>query len=72
MTIVDLLPQLQALPRLEKLRVAQFLIGEIAREESLQPLIPGTDYTIWSPYDAYEATTILEDLLEQDKRCLHE
>jgi hypothetical protein len=72
MTIVELLPQLQALPRIEKLRIVQFLIGEIAREEALQPLIPGADYTIWSPYDAYEAATTLQDLLEQDKQSLHE
>lgn len=72
MTIVELLPQLQALPSVEKLRIVQFLIGEIAREEALQPLIPGANYKISSPYNAYDAVTTLEDLLEQDKQCLHE
>ncbi len=72
MTIVELLPQLQALPRVEKLRAVQFLIGEIAREEALHPLVPGADYPIWSPYEASEAATTLQDLLEQDKRGQHE
>lgn len=71
MTIVELLPQLRALPRIEKIRAVQFLIGEIAREESLPPFTNGADYPIWSPYDAFEAATTLHDLLEQDKRDQH-
>jgi hypothetical protein len=71
MTIVELLPQLQELPRIEKLRVVQFLIGEIAREEGLHPLVPSAEYPIWSPYDVSEAATTLQDLLDQDKRGLH-
>ncbi|MGH9843076.1 MAG: hypothetical protein ACREEM_30420 [Blastocatellia bacterium] len=72
MTIVELLPQLQALPRAEKLRAVQFLIGEIASEEALAPLVPGADYPIWSPYEAFEAAATLHELLEQDKRGPHE
>lgn len=72
MTIVELLPQLQALPRVEKLRAVQFLIDEIAREEAIPTLIPGADYPVWSPYAASEAAKTLQDLLEQDKRDPHE
>ena len=68
MPIVKLLPQLQALPRVEKLRALQFLIGEIAREEALPPFVPGADYPIWSPYAASEAAATLQTLLEQDRR----
>ena len=68
MTIVELLPQLQALPRGEKLRAVQFLIGEIAREEELQPLVADAVYPVWSPFHASEAAATLQDLLEQDKR----
>ena len=71
MTIVDLLPTLRALPRVEKLRVVQFLIGEIAREEEPQPFISGAAYPVWSPYDAFEASATLQDLLEQEKRGQH-
>lgn len=68
MTVVELFPQLQALPRDEKLRVVQFLVGEIAREEELQPLVAGADYQIWSPFNATEAAATLQSLLEQEKR----
>jgi hypothetical protein len=68
MTIVELLPQLQALPRVEKLRVVQFLVGEIAREEDVQPIVAGAAYQVWSPYDASEAAATLQNLLDQEKR----
>lgn len=68
MTIVELLPKLQALPRWEKLRVVQFLVGEIAREEEMQPFVAGAAYPVWSPYNASEAAATLQDLLEQEKR----
>ena len=71
MTIVELLPKLQALPRLEKLHAAQFLLGEIAREEELQPFAAGTAYPVWSPYEAFEAAATLQEMLEQDKRGQH-
>ena len=64
MTIVELLPKLQALPRGEKLRGVQFLVGEIAREEDLQPLVAGAAYQIWSPFDASEAAVTLQSLLD--------
>lgn len=72
MTITELLPQLQALPRIEKLRAVQFLIGEIAREEVLHPFVPAADYPLWSPYDAADAALTLQNLLEQDKRVPYE
>ena len=71
MTVVELLPKLRALPRLEKLRLVQFLVGEIAREEDLQPFEPGAAYPVWSPYNAFEAAATLQDLLEQEKRVQH-
>lgn len=71
MTIVELLPKLQALPRGEKLRVVQFLVGEIAREEELLPFVAGAGYPVWSPYNASEAAAALQDMLEQEKREQH-
>ncbi len=71
MTIIELLPKLQALPRVEKLRAVQFLIGEIAREEAPQPLAAGAAYPVWSPYEAVEAAATLQNLLDQEKREQH-
>ena len=69
MTIVELLPTLQALPRGEKLRVVAFLVGEIARED-WQPLVAGAAYQVWSSFDASEAAATLQSLLDQEKREL--
>jgi hypothetical protein len=61
------MPTLQALPRLDKLRLVQFLIGEIAREEDPGMFEPGASYAIWSPYDSDEAATTLQAMLEQEQ-----
>lgn len=71
MTVVELLPSLKALPRLEKLRVVEFLVGEIAREEELLPFAADTAYQVWSPYGAAEAASTLQGMLEQEKREQH-
>ncbi|HMV47496.1 MAG TPA: hypothetical protein PLD20_33855 [Blastocatellia bacterium] len=49
----------------------QFLIGEIAREEELQPLLADAVYPTWSPFHASETAATLQDLLEQDERGQH-
>jgi hypothetical protein len=62
MTLTDLLPALQNLPRPDKLRAMQFLLAELARDEGLA-LIPDTTYEIWSPLDSHQAAqTLLESL----------
>ena len=71
MTIVELMPKLQALPRLDKLRLVQFLIGEIAREEDPGMFDPGAAYAVWSPYDSYEAAVTLQAMLEQEQGVQH-
>lgn len=71
MTVVELLPSLKALPRLEKLRVVEFLVGEIAREEELLPFAADAAYQVWSPYGAAEASITLQGMLEQEKREQH-
>ena len=63
MSLVELLPSIQALPRSDKFRLVQQLIAELAQEEGLT----AGEYPIWSPYDAHEAAATLLQLLEQDK-----
>jgi hypothetical protein len=64
MTIDALIPTLRELSRAEKLRAIQFLASELEKEEALT-LKPGTEYEIWSPYDAYEAASQLQQLLDE-------
>lgn len=63
MSLAELLPSIQALPRSDKFRLVQELITELAQEEGLAE----GEYPIWSPYDAHEAAVTLLQLLEQDK-----
>ncbi len=60
-----LLAELQQLNRLEKLRIIQMLANQIAQEEEI---LTGTEYEVWSPYDAPGAATILTEMLEADRR----
>lgn len=68
MSVTELLPTLQKLSRAEKLRVMQFLISELAREENEAPLEQGATYRIWSPLNSHEAANKLAQLLEEDKK----
>lgn len=62
MTLSELLPALQSLPRREKFFLLQELISELAQEES-----SAREYPIWSPYDAHDAAATLLKLLEKDQ-----
>lgn len=66
MNPTNLYPTLQNLSRADKLRVMQFLITELAREEEIQ-LQPGATYSILSPYNSHEAAQKLGALLEEDR-----
>lgn len=62
MAVVDLLPALRDLSRGDKLRVVQFLVQEMAREEDAL-LEAGGSYPVWTPYDAHEAAETLLGVL---------
>lgn len=70
MTTADLFPTLKSLPRTEKLRVMQFLIAELAREEE-PTLQAGATYSLWSPLNSHEAAHTLGQLLESDQTAQH-
>jgi hypothetical protein len=67
MSVTDLLPMLQNLSRADKLRIIEFLASELAKEETISLLKNGQTYEVWSPYDAFEAETVLGKMLEEDK-----
>ena len=66
MLVTELLPQVQTLPRADKLRLMQFLVFELAREESITLLQPDRDYPIWTPYDAFDAAETLLNVLGEE------
>jgi hypothetical protein len=67
MTLNDLIPELQSLPRTDKLRVIQMMAAEVAREEDAGLPKAGQAYPIWSPFDAFEGAATLMRALEQEK-----
>ena len=66
MSIAELLPTLQSLSRADKLKIMQFLVGELAPEENAR-LDPDATYPVWSPYNSHDAAHKLAKLLEDDK-----
>jgi len=60
-----LIEELRQLTRVEKLRIIQTLVNQITQEEEI---LTGTEYEVWSPYDAPGAAAILTDMLEEDRQ----
>jgi hypothetical protein len=67
MTLDQLLPELQALARSEKLRLIQLLAADVAREEGMGFAEPDKEYPLWSPHNAFEGAATLLKALEEDK-----
>lgn len=65
--IAELLPKIQALSKADKLRLMQFLVSELAREEGVTLLQPNEDYPIWTPYNAFDAATTLLKALQEEQ-----
>lgn len=69
MSLNELLPTLKGLPRADKLRIMQFLISELAREEGAL-LEADAQYPVWSPYDSFDAAgTLLNALKAGDENA---
>jgi len=64
--VTELLLHLRKLNRADKLYVMQFLISELAAEET-DLLKPDLDYPVWSPYDAFEAANTMLQVLKAAK-----
>ena len=63
MNVTELLPQLRQLSHADKLYVMQFLVSELAQEET-NLLKPDLNYPVWSPYDAFEAANTMLKVLK--------
>ncbi len=62
----DLLVELHKLNRAGKLRVVQLLVNELALQEE-EHVLAGTQFEVWSPYDAPGAAQTLLGMLAQDE-----
>jgi hypothetical protein len=62
-----LLPEIQSLPKEEKLFILQFLVSELAQQEG-SLVFANARYPVWSPYQAYDAAAVLFRLLNDPER----
>ena len=61
MSLNELLPTVQELPRGDKLRLMQWLAAQLAKDEGVPLLSPDIEYPVWSPYDSHEAAALMFD-----------
>lgn len=66
MSLTEVLPEVQALSRLDKIRLIQFLARELERDEDTL-IEPGRSYPVWSPDQAFSAAAALLQSLEDEK-----
>ncbi len=67
MTLSELLPTIQSLPRADKLRLIQLLAADVARDEGLAFDVAGKTIPIWSPHDSFRGAATLLQILNDDK-----
>jgi hypothetical protein len=66
MSLAEMLPEVQRLSRLDKIRLIQFLAQELEGDE--EGLIEaGRSYPIWSPDRAFTAAAALLQALDEEK-----
>ncbi len=66
MSLTEMLPEVQSLSRIDKIRLIQFLAQELERDVG-SLIEPGGSYPVWSPYDAHDAAATLLQLLDREK-----
>ena len=67
MNAIELFPTLRNLNRADKLKVMQFLVSELSRDEE-PSLEQGVTYSILSPLNSHAAAHQLVQLLEADEQ----
>ncbi|NLX99177.1 MAG: hypothetical protein GXY83_23815 [Rhodopirellula sp.] len=66
MSLAEVLPEVQSLSRLDKIRLIQIVAQELEREES-ELIEPNRSYPVWSPDRAFTAAGSLLEALEDEK-----
>jgi hypothetical protein len=67
MPLAQLMSQIQELPKIDKLRLMQFLATELVKEEDANFFVANQEYPVWSPYNCSEAANVLMNLLVTKK-----
>ena len=67
MTLTEVLPTIQTLPRADKLRLIQLLAADVAQEEGIALELENKTIPIWSPYDAFQGAAALMRALDEEE-----
>jgi hypothetical protein len=67
MSLAELMPELQKLPRDDKFAVIQLLVSDLTRQQGVELLQNGGCYAVWTPLDAFDAAKSLQQMLDQDR-----
>jgi hypothetical protein len=67
MSFVNVLPEVRALSRIDKLRLIQLLAEDLAETEEPAPFEAGQAYPLWSPDRAYDAAAVMLRELEAER-----
>lgn len=67
MTLSEILPTVQSLPRADKLRLIQLLAADVARGDGITLDVAEKTVPIWSPHDSFQGAATLLGVLEEDK-----
>jgi hypothetical protein len=63
MSLTEVLPEVQSLSRIDKIRLIQFLARDLEQDES-DLIKPGKSYPVWSPDCTFGAAAVLLHALE--------
>ncbi len=66
MSMNEVLTTPRQMNRVEKMRVMQFLVLDLTKEEEAL-LSPNSSYPVWSPYDSFEAANTLLEALKAEE-----
>ena len=67
MSMNELLPSVEELPRSDKLRLMEWLAAQLAKEEGVPLLSSEVEYPVRLPLEAYQAASTLAAYLEAEK-----
>ena len=66
MSLVEVLPEVQSLSRLDKIRLIQILSHALERDDA-ELIVAGQSDPVWSPDRAFTAAAALLQALDEDK-----
>lgn len=66
MSFVEILPEVRALSRIDKIRLIRALAQDLERDDE-SVIEPGQVYPVWSPDQAFSAAAAMLQALDEDK-----